>query len=181
MNHWLSTVQLYWIFWHHTGVFSPSSATYCSKSFWNLLSTTFCLHFFSQNGPGVYYRIYYRRIGVDEERDFQQQTLKQLGTISRGFYVVKIQKKYYWTQYEVKVQVFNDLCLDHNCTVAPVSNTTSCAKNVTSLDHKVPSGHDHIDGKEDPNKENHGCIIYSAEDLPQVAPTRVCTIIFSES
>ena len=86
-----------------------------------------------QNGPGVYYRIYYRRIGVDEERDFQQQTLKQLGTISRGFYVVKIQKKYYWTQYEVKVQVFNDLCLDHNCTVAPVSNTTSCAKNVTSL------------------------------------------------
>ena len=122
-----------WIVRHHTGVFSPSSATYCSKSFWNLLSTTFCLHFFSQNGPGVYYRIYYRRIGVDEERDFQQQTLKQLGTISRGFYVVKIQKKYYWTQYEVKVQVFNDLCLDHNCTVAPVSNTTSCAKNVTSL------------------------------------------------
>ena len=87
---------------------------------------------------------------------------------------MNIQKKYYWTQYEVKVQVFNDLCMHHNCTVAPVSGTTSCAKNVTSLDHKVPRGHDHIDGQDDPNRENHGCIIYSAEDLPQVAPTRVC-------
>ena len=114
-----------------------------------------------QNGPGVYYRIYYRRIGVDAERDFQQQTLKQLGNMgNRGFYVVKIQKKYYWTQHEVKVQVFNDLCLHQNCTVAPTSNSSHCANNVTSLNRNMPSG--------------NGCIIYSAEDLPQVAPTRVC-------
>ena len=33
------------------------------------------------NAPGVYYRVYYRRVGVDEERDFQQKTLKALGKL----------------------------------------------------------------------------------------------------
>ena len=40
-----------------------------------------------QNAPGVYYRVYYRRVGVDEERDFQQKTLKNFSSIadkSRG-------------------------------------------------------------------------------------------------
>ena len=51
----------------------------------------------------MYYRVYYRRIGVDPDRDFQQKTLKNLGNI--GLYVVRINRKYYFTTYEVKVQV----------------------------------------------------------------------------
>ena len=31
------------------------------------------------NAPGIYYRVYYRRVGVEEEIDFQQKTLKSLG------------------------------------------------------------------------------------------------------
>ena len=92
----------------------------------------------------MFFRVYYRRVGVDEERDFQQQTLKQLGSMCiidscRGMYVVKIQRKYFYTTHEVKVQVFNDICPHESCN-GPTSNTST---------------------------------IYSAEDLPQVAPTRV--------
>lgn len=90
-----------------------------------------------QNAPGLYYRVYYRRVGVEEERDFQQKTLKSLGNI--GLYVIRIQRKYFFTTYEVKVQVFNDMCEEPDCS-GPVS------KPVT---------------------------MYSAEDLPQVAPTQV--------
>ena len=51
----------------------------------------------------MYYRVYYRRIGVDPDRDFQQKTLRNLGNV--GLYVVRINRKYYYTTYEVKVQV----------------------------------------------------------------------------
>ena len=53
--------------------------------------------------------------------------------------MVRIQRKYFYTQYEVKVQVFNDMC-----------------------DHMVCSGPTSLP-----------VTIYSAEDLPQVAPTQV--------
>ena len=63
--------------------------------------------------------------------------LKSLGNL--GLYVVRIQRKYFYTQYEVKVQVFNDMCEEPACN-GPISQPQ---------------------------------IIYSAEDLPQVAPTQV--------
>ena len=47
-------------------------------------------HISPQNSHGVYYRVYYRRIGVDPDRDFQQKTLKNLGNI--GLYVVRINR-----------------------------------------------------------------------------------------
>ena len=56
-----------------------------------------------------------------------------------NLYVVRIQRKYFYTQYEVKVQVFNDMC-DHMQCSGPTSLPVT---------------------------------IYSAEDLPQVAPTQV--------
>ncbi|XP_040571897.1 contactin [Lepeophtheirus salmonis] len=90
-----------------------------------------------QNGPGVFYRIYYRRTGIDPEWDFQQKTLTDLGNIN--IYVINIQRKYFFTTYEVKIQVFNDLCQEPKCE-GPISDPVE---------------------------------IYSAEDLPQVAPTRV--------
>ena len=81
--------------------------------------------------------MYYRRIGVDPDRDFQQKTLRNLGNV--GLYVVRINRKYYYTTYEVKVQVFNDMCEEPECQ-GPVSDPVE---------------------------------IYSAEDMPQVAPTKV--------
>ena len=48
-------------------------------------------------------------------------------------------RKYYYTTYEVKVQVFNDMCEEPGCK-GPVSDPVE---------------------------------IYSAEDMPQVAPTKV--------
>ena len=53
--------------------------------------------------------------------------------------MVRIQRKYFYTQYEVKVQVFNEMC-DHTKCSGPTSKPMT---------------------------------IYSAEDLPQVAPTQV--------
>ncbi len=74
---------------------------------------------------------------MQEERDYQQKTLRHLGNV--GFYVVKINKEYYFTTYEVRVQVFNDECREPECE-GPISGPV---------------------------------VIYSAEDLPQVAPTQV--------
>jgi len=91
------------------------------------------------NAPGIYYRVYYRRVGVEKEIDFQQKTLESLG--NTNLYVVRIQRKYFYTQYEVKVQVFNDMCKhEHPPCNGPISEPVT---------------------------------IYSAEDLPQVAPTQV--------
>ncbi len=61
-----------------------------------------------QNAPGIYYKIYYRRVGVDEERNFQEKTLKDLGNID--MHVIRVPRQYFWTTYEIKVQVFNDMC-----------------------------------------------------------------------
>ena len=55
-------------------------------------------------------------------------------------YVIRIQRKYFFTTYEVKVQVFNDMCEEKSNCEGPISEPET---------------------------------IYSAEDLPQVAPTRV--------
>ena len=73
-----------------------------------------------QNAPGVYYRVYYRRVGVEEERDFQQKTLKNLGNI--GMYVIRVPDNFYYTTYEVKVQVFNSMCEEPDCS-GPMSET----------------------------------------------------------
>ena len=75
-----------------------------------------------QNAPGVYYRIYYRRVGVDKENDFQQKTLKSLGNID--MYVIRVPRSYYYTTYEVKVQVFNEMCREPECQ-GPVSDTVT--------------------------------------------------------
>ena len=72
-----------------------------------------------QNAPGLYYRIFYRRVGVDKERDFQQKTLKSLGNIA--MYVIRVPRQYFYTTYEVKVQVFNDMCREPECS-GPISD-----------------------------------------------------------
>ena len=61
------------------------------------------------NARSVYYRVYYRRTGIEPERDFQQKTLKNMPA-TNNLYVVRIPRRYYYTQHEVKVQVFNEMC-----------------------------------------------------------------------
>jgi len=91
----------------------------------------------NQNAPGIYYKIFYRRTGVDEERDFQENTLRHLGNVN--MYVIRVPREYFFTTYEVKVQVFNDMCHMPQCS-GPMSEPET---------------------------------VMTAEDLPQVAPTKV--------
>lgn len=54
-----------------------------------------------QNGPGVYYKIFWKR--KDQEIEFKTLLLKEFGNV--GMAVVHIEKDYFYTQYVVKVQV----------------------------------------------------------------------------
>lgn len=83
-----------------------------------------------QGGPGIYYKVFWRRKGAEIE--FQSQVLKGLGNI--GTAVVPVQLEYYYTEYEVQVQAANDMGYG-------------------------------------PKSDIH--VIYSAEDMPQVAPQLV--------
>lgn len=61
-----------------------------------------------QNGPGVYYKIFWRRYRTDNtDEEFQPKLLKEWGNI--GQYVVSVPSQYYYTRYQVQVQAFNDI------------------------------------------------------------------------
>ena len=63
-----------------------------------------------QNAPGIYYKIFYRRKG---EPQFKTRLLKDFGNVEQ--YVIRIEKQLFYTLYEVKIQVFNDLCIHTKC------------------------------------------------------------------
>lgn len=83
-----------------------------------------------QNGPGIYYKVFWRK--QDQQPEFQSVALKEFG--NTGMAVVHIPIEFFYTEYIVKVQAINDIG------AGPIS----------------------------PEK-----IIYSAEDMPQVAPQQV--------
>lgn len=83
-----------------------------------------------QNGPGIYYKIFWKR--KEFETEFQSQSLKEFG--NTGMAVVHIQQEFFYTEYIVKVQALNDIGQ------GPIS---------------------------------HEVVIFSAEDMPQVAPQLV--------
>ncbi|XP_069694656.1 contactin [Periplaneta americana] len=58
-----------------------------------------------QNGPGIHYKIFWRRSEHDTE--FQSLLLKEYGNV--GMHVVRIQHEFYYTEYDVKVQAINDV------------------------------------------------------------------------
>ncbi|CAA9998770.1 unnamed protein product [Nesidiocoris tenuis] len=58
-----------------------------------------------QNGPGIYYKIFYRR-HQSSETEFQTEVLKDAGNI--GVAVVRISLDYFYTKYDVKVQAANE-------------------------------------------------------------------------
>lgn len=55
-----------------------------------------------QAGPGIYYKVFWRRSEHDSE--FQSLELKELGNV--GITVVRILQEFYYTKYDVKVQVW---------------------------------------------------------------------------
>ncbi|XP_066907076.1 contactin [Halyomorpha halys] len=92
-----------------------------------------------QNGPGIYYKIFWKRHGTSEN-EYQSQNLTGMGNV--GIAVVRVPLEDYYTQYDVKVQASN---ADG---AGPISNTT---------------------------------VIYSAEDMPQVAPQQVSARPFNST
>lgn len=60
-----------------------------------------------QNGLGIHYKIFWRRSKHDTE--FQSLVLKEYG--NTGMSVVHISQKFYYTDYDVMVQVCNFNCL----------------------------------------------------------------------
>ncbi|XP_066587501.1 contactin [Prorops nasuta] len=91
-----------------------------------------------QNGPGIYYKIFWRRKSHDSE--FQSLALKEYGNVGKG--VVQTQQQYYYSEYEVKVQAINAIG------EGPISQPVT---------------------------------IFSAEDMPQVAPQQVLATSFNST
>ncbi|XP_050530514.1 contactin [Daktulosphaira vitifoliae] len=58
-----------------------------------------------QNGPGIYYKVFWRRL--DHDSEFQHETLQNSGNI--GIAVMHVKPEFYYTRYEVKVQAFNSI------------------------------------------------------------------------
>ncbi|XP_014371017.2 contactin [Papilio machaon] len=91
-----------------------------------------------QNGPGIHYKIFWRRNGTEVE--FQSLLLKEYGNV--GMHVVHVSLNYFYTPYNVKVQALNSLGAGPESEVAT---------------------------------------IYSAEDMPQVAPQQVYSRSFNST
>ncbi|XP_041970407.1 contactin [Aricia agestis] len=92
----------------------------------------------AQNGPGIHYKIFWRRNGTEVE--YQSLLLKDYGNI--GMHVVHVSLENFFTPYTVKVQAFNDLGA---------------------------------------GPESQPVIVYSAEDMPQVAPQQVYSRSFNST
>lgn len=60
-----------------------------------------------QFGPGIYYKIFWRKKGSDTEFTFQN--LSEYGNIGKYSKQLPDIKKNYYTEYEVKVQAWNQL------------------------------------------------------------------------
>lgn len=54
-----------------------------------------------QNGPDIYYKVFWRR--MDHDTDYQYESLQDSGNI--GMAVIHIKPEFYYTKYQVKVQV----------------------------------------------------------------------------
>lgn len=91
-----------------------------------------------QNGPGIYYKVFWRR--TEHDTEFQSLALKDQGNI--GMAVVRIQSEFFYTKYDVKVQAVNDIGY------GPESKIRT---------------------------------IYSAEDMPHVAPQQVSARSFNST
>ncbi|KAA0195696.1 hypothetical protein HAZT_HAZT002034 [Hyalella azteca] len=64
------------------------------------------MHGEHQNAPNIRYRVFWRRVGRDPELQFKKQDLPERH--NRGMFVVSVDPvKYFYTEYEVKIQAFN--------------------------------------------------------------------------
>ena len=76
--------------------------------------------------------MYYKRTGVDPDIDFVQETIRKPNEIGYSDWqtnerngkmvkVIKIDPRYYFTTYETKIQVFNQMCEEPRCD-GPISD-----------------------------------------------------------
>jgi len=72
-----------------------------------------------QNAPGIYYKIYYKKKGEISYKITKSSEMRRLGNVNQ--YTVRIDTKDYWTPYLVKIQVFNDKCVDTEGCEGPIS------------------------------------------------------------
>ena len=72
----------------------------------------------------LFCRVYYKRTGVDPDVDFVQETIKKPSELGYSDWetkngkmvkVIKIDPRYYFTTYETKIQVFNEMCEEPWC------------------------------------------------------------------
>ncbi|XP_012252358.2 contactin [Athalia rosae] len=91
-----------------------------------------------QNGPGIYYKIYWMR--KDHDSEFQSLELKEYGNTRMA--VVQIPTQFYYTEYVVRVQAANEIGF------GPISGNFT---------------------------------IFSAEDMPQVAPQQVYALSYNST
>ena len=117
-----------------------------------------------QNASGVYYKVFWRRAAgentqeVSEEFEFQSQVVKN--SREAGLYTVTIDRnrRYYYTPYYVKG---NLTALLTNCWLIFI---------IPLFDFSVQGCNDIGCGQ-----ESNETVVYSAEDVPQVAPNQVRT------
>lgn len=91
-----------------------------------------------QNGPGIFYKIYWRR--KQQESEFQFLELKEYGNTDMA--VVQIPARFFYTEYEVMVQAANEVGF------GPKSEIVT---------------------------------VFSAEDMPQVAPQQVYALSYNST
>ena len=69
-------------------------------------------------------RVYYKRTKIDPDVDFVQETIKKPSELGYSDWqtkngkmvkVIKIDARYYFTTYNVSIQVFNEMCEDPYC------------------------------------------------------------------
>ena len=74
--------------------------------------------------------MYYKRTKIDPDVDFVQETIKKPSELGYSDWqtkngkmvkVIKIDPRYYFTTYEVKIQVFNQMCEEPRCQ-GPISD-----------------------------------------------------------
>ena len=120
-----------------------------------------------QNASGTYYKVFWRRLaGVDpqevsEESEFQSQIVKH--SRSAGLFVATVDRnrRYYYTPYKVKGMI--SLFIKKKITIDFVLNLNRKFVLIT------------VQGCNDIGcgQESEDAVIYSAEDVPQVAPNQV--------
>lgn len=128
-----------------------------------------------QNASGIYYKVYWRRLAgedpqeVTEESEYQSQIVRHSRTPGVFVATVDRNRRYYYTPYKVKGDTIAHLISLKFRKFLIVSFSLYCL-----LDETVQGCNDVGCGA-----DSSEAVIYSAEDVPQVAPNQVSNHSFT--